>query len=99
MAEWTPTHDGTFQVFARMESDTSEEAILTLVYPLEDSGTRVLLHKIAVAAKQNLMGPLVLFFFLGLISKLIKSDIKFPAEGYQLIVVYLLLAIGYEGAG
>ena len=97
MAEWTPTHDGTFQVFARMESDTSEEAILTLVYPLEDSGTRVLLHKIAVAAKQNLMGPLVLFFFLGLISKLIKSDIKFPAEGYQLIVVYLLLAIGYEG--
>ncbi len=96
-AEWTPTHDGTFQVFARMEGETSEEAILTLVYPLEDSGSRVLLHKIAVAAKQNLMGPLVLFFFLGLVSKLIKSDIRFPAEGYQLIVVYLLLAIGYEG--
>jgi hypothetical protein len=94
---WTPTHDGTFQVFARWEGESSEEAILTLVYPLEDSGTRVLLHKIAVAAKQNLLGPLVLFFFLGLVSKLIKSDIKFPAEGYQLIVVYLLLSIGYEG--
>jgi len=94
---WTNPHDGTFQAFARIEADGSEEAILTLIYPLEDSGTAVLLHKVAVAAKQNLMGPLVLFFFLGMISKLIKSDIKFPAEGYQLIVVYLLLAIGYEG--
>lgn len=96
-ARWTPPHDGNFQVFARNEAESSEEAILSLTYPLEDSGSRVLLHKIAVAAKQNLMGPLVLFFFLGLISKLVKSDIKFPAEGYQLIVVYLLLAIGYEG--
>ncbi len=96
-ASWTNPHDGTFQAFARIDTDGSEEAILTLIYPLEDSGTAVLLHKVAVAAKQNLMGPLVLFFFLGMISKLIKSDIKFPAEGYQLIVVYLLLAIGYEG--
>ena len=94
---WTPTHDGTFQVFTRVEGESSEEAILTLVYPLEDSGTRVLLHKMAVAAKQNLMGPLVLFFFMGMISKIIKSDIKFPAEGYQLIVIFLLIAIGYEG--
>ena len=95
--KWTPTHDGTFQVFTRLEGESSEEAILTLVYPLEDSGTRVLLHKMAVAAKQNLLGPLVLFFFMGMISKIIKSDIRFPAEGYQLIVIFLLLAIGYEG--
>jgi len=96
-AKWTPTHDGTFQVFSRLEGESSEEAILTLVYPLEDSGTRVLLHKMAVAAKQNLMGPLVLFFFMGMLAKIIKSDIKFPAEGYQLIVIFLLIAIGYEG--
>jgi hypothetical protein len=45
----------------------------------------------------NLMIPAVLFFALGVIARLIKSDLKFPPELAKSLSIYLLLAIGLHG--
>ncbi len=46
---------------------------------------------------QNLLTPPVLFFFLGAIAVLVKSDLEIPAPLPKLFSLYLLLAIGFEG--
>lgn len=45
----------------------------------------------------NLASPVVLAFVLGIVAKLIKSDLDFPRPLYQSISIYLLLAIGLKG--
>jgi uncharacterized protein len=45
----------------------------------------------------NLISPVVLCFVLGIIAKLIKSDLSVPEPIYQGISIYLLLAIGLKG--
>jgi uncharacterized protein len=45
----------------------------------------------------NLLSPVVLAFFLGIIATLIRSDLKMPEELYQALTIYLLLAIGMKG--
>lgn len=45
----------------------------------------------------NFASPVVLAFVLGIIVKLIKSDLDFPKPLYQSISIYLLLAIGLKG--
>lgn len=108
-ATWAIPDDGMYIAYLRHEIDrevVSEKAeyngivdvaTLTFGWPLIQTGPRALWHKVQKAAKQNMLGALVLFFFLGFVAALIKSDLKFPVEGYQLIVIYLLLSIGYEG--
>jgi len=45
----------------------------------------------------NLMIPAVLFFGLGVVARLIKSDLKFPPDLAKALSIYLLMAIGLHG--
>lgn len=45
----------------------------------------------------NLSSPIILFFILGVIATLIRSDLVFPEAFGKAIAVYLLLAIGFKG--
>ncbi|MFC0558227.1 sodium-dependent bicarbonate transport family permease [Halalkalibacter alkalisediminis] len=46
---------------------------------------------------QNLLSPVVLFFLLGLIAALVKSDLKFPKALSETLSIFLLVAIGLKG--
>ncbi|WP_117238269.1 sodium-dependent bicarbonate transport family permease [Thermus sediminis] len=45
----------------------------------------------------NLLSPMVLAFFLGVASRLIRSDLAFPEAMYTALSLYLLFAIGLKG--
>ncbi len=49
------------------------------------------------AIQANLLSPAVLFFVLGVIAALAKSDLKFPEALYVTLTIYLLTAIGFKG--
>lgn len=49
------------------------------------------------AIQANLLSPAVLFFALGLVAAITKSDLKFPEPLYVALTIYLLLAIGFKG--
>ena len=46
---------------------------------------------------QNVFAPPVLFFFIGTLSVLFRSDLEIPAPLPKLFSLYLLLAIGFKG--
>ncbi|ALC83520.1 MULTISPECIES: sodium-dependent bicarbonate transport family permease [Bacillus] len=46
---------------------------------------------------QNLLTPAVMFFVLGVIAALCKSDLKIPAGLGETLSIYLLIAIGIKG--
>jgi len=43
------------------------------------------------------MDPVVLFFLLGVVAKLAKSDLRLPEALYETLSIFLLLAIGLKG--
>lgn len=45
----------------------------------------------------NLSNPALLFFVLGIIAVLVKSDLEIPANSSKFISLYLLFAIGFKG--
>ncbi len=45
----------------------------------------------------NLLSPVILCFFLGLLATAVKSDLRIPEPLYQALSIYLLLAIGLKG--
>jgi hypothetical protein len=45
----------------------------------------------------NLTNPTLLFFLLGIIAVLVKSDLEIPAPTVKFISLYLLFAIGFRG--
>jgi uncharacterized protein len=45
----------------------------------------------------NLTNPTLLFFLLGIIAHLLKSDLEVPASSSKFISLYLLFAIGFKG--
>jgi uncharacterized protein len=45
----------------------------------------------------NFLNPPVLFFFLGMIAVLVKSDLEIPPPVPKLLSLYLLFAIGFKG--
>ena len=45
----------------------------------------------------NILNPPVLFFFLGMLAILLKSDLEIPQPLPKLFSLYLLLAIGFKG--
>jgi uncharacterized protein len=49
------------------------------------------------AIRANLLSPAVLFFALGVIAALGKSDLRFPEALYIGLTIYLLTAIGFKG--
>lgn len=46
---------------------------------------------------QNLLSPVVLFFALGILAAMMKSDLKFPTALSETLSIYLLIAIGIKG--
>ena len=45
----------------------------------------------------NFLSPPILFFLLGLLATLVKSDLELPAPLPKILSLYLLLAIGFQG--
>jgi hypothetical protein len=45
----------------------------------------------------NILNPPVLFFFLGIVAILVKSDLEIPPPVPKLLSLYLLFAIGFKG--
>ncbi len=45
----------------------------------------------------NLTNPTLLFFILGILATVIKSDLEIPASSSKFISLYLLFAIGFKG--
>ncbi|MCE2682454.1 MAG: sodium-dependent bicarbonate transport family permease [Flavobacteriia bacterium] len=45
----------------------------------------------------NLTNPTLLFFILGIIAALIKSDLEIPESSFKFISLYLLFSIGFKG--
>jgi len=46
---------------------------------------------------QNFLSPPVLFFFLGLLAALARSDLEIPQPLAKFFSLYLLMAIGFKG--
>lgn len=46
---------------------------------------------------QERMDPIPFFFLLGFLARLARSDLKIPAQLYEALSIYLLLAIGLKG--
>jgi uncharacterized protein len=44
-----------------------------------------------------LLDPVILFFVLGVLARLAKSDLRLPEALYEALSIYLLLAIGLKG--
>ena len=49
------------------------------------------------AVGANLLSPAVLFFMLGLVAAVMKSDLRLPEQLYVGLTIYLLAAIGFKG--
>lgn len=45
----------------------------------------------------HILDPVILFFILGVLAQIVKSDLKVPDDFYNTISIYLLLAIGIKG--
>ena len=45
----------------------------------------------------NLLSPVVLAFALGVLARLLRSDLEYPPALYDALTIYLLLAIGLKG--
>jgi hypothetical protein len=45
----------------------------------------------------NLTNPTLLFFVLGIVATIIKSDLEIPPSLSKFIVLYLLFSIGFKG--
>lgn len=48
-------------------------------------------------AAENLLSPIILFFVLGLLAALAKSDLSIPEAAAKMLSIYLLFAIGFKG--
>ena len=53
------------------------------------------MHKHCILS--DLLIPAVLFFALGFIAKIIKSDLRLPSDLAKMLSIYLLIAIGLHG--
>lgn len=47
--------------------------------------------------QSNVFSPVVLCFFLGCFSTLVKSDLRIPESIYSILTIYLLFALGLKG--
>ena len=49
------------------------------------------------SALDNFLGPPILFFILGLLAFLVRSDLEIPQPLRRFLSLYLMLAIGFRG--
>lgn len=57
----------------------------------------VVAEQIIALAGANLASPIVLFFVLGLVAALVRSDLSVPEAFAKGLTIYLMLAIGFKG--
>jgi len=57
----------------------------------------IALMEIFLTLRDNLLSPPILFFALGLLAGLIKSDLHFPDHVSRYLALYLMMAIGFKG--
>lgn len=57
----------------------------------------VVAEQIIALAGANLASPIVLFFALGLVAALVRSDLSVPEAFAKGLTIYLMLAIGFKG--
>lgn len=50
-----------------------------------------------MSSLSNLLLPAVLFFVLGVLTRIIKSDLRFPPDMAKMLSIYLLMSIGLHG--
>ena len=50
-----------------------------------------------MSALSNLLIPAVLFFALGFLARVVKSDLRLPPDMAKMLSIYLLVAIGLHG--
>ena len=50
-----------------------------------------------MSSLSSLLLPAVLFFALGFLARVIKSDLRFPPDLAKILSIYLLMAIGLHG--
>jgi hypothetical protein len=50
-----------------------------------------------MSSLSNLLLPAVLFFVLGVVARIVKSDLRFPPDLAKVLSIYLLMAIGLHG--
>ena len=55
------------------------------------------MDQILAVASENLLSPMVLFFALGFLAALVRSDLSIPEAVAKGLSIYLLLAIGFKG--
>lgn len=56
-----------------------------------------MIDQIIALAGANLASPIVLFFALGLVAALVRSDLSVPEAFAKGLTIYLMLAIGFKG--
>lgn len=56
-----------------------------------------MLETVSGLAAQNLLSPIILFFALGLLAALVRSDLSIPEAAAKALSIYLLFAIGFKG--
>ncbi len=54
-------------------------------------------HDLLQAIQANVLSPALLFFVLGLLAAVLRSDLRFPEPLYVALTIYLLVAIGLKG--
>jgi hypothetical protein len=47
--------------------------------------------------RENLLTPPILFFLLGVVARVLRSDLEIPREIARILSIYLLIAIGFKG--
>ena len=52
---------------------------------------------ILALASQNLLSPIILFFVLGVVAALVRSDLTIPEAVAKGMAIYLMFAIGFKG--
>ncbi len=49
------------------------------------------------ALSENLLSPMILFFILGIVSGMLKSDLEIPDQIGKFLAIYLIITIGFKG--
>jgi len=96
-----PTFSPEVRTVHRRSSAVKPHAVIPLAHSETVRRVRerdlLMLNDITHALASNLLTPAVLFFVLGIVATLVKSDLRFPEPLYLGMTIYLLLAIGFKG--
>ena len=53
--------------------------------------------ELLITISNNFLSPLILFFLLGIIAGVIKSDLSIPSSISKYLTIYLMMSIGFKG--